>query len=334
MTLPEHSTEVPKGRTCWVLTDGRAGNLSSALGLAEAVGLEIVEKTVVLAKPWVWLPPRFWPPGILGIDTSASSLIEPPWPDLVISCGRRSIGPALEVKRRSGGHCLAVHIQHPRMNPARFDLVAAPAHDGLNGPNVEVTAGAVHRVTREMLDNAADFWRDRLSHLPHPRVAVSIGGSNAAYRLDGDTGAVIGAQLATLVKETGVGIMLTCSRRTGTAAEKAIRTALAGTASHIWDGEGENPYYGYLGLADRVIVTGDSVNMVSEAAATGKPVQVIHLPVSGRAGKFERFHRAMEEVGATRRFSGELKDWDFTPSNDTQRVAARVRALLQDRSPA
>lgn len=317
--------------TTWVVTDGRAGNVSSALGLAEAVGLPIVEKRVTLAKPWVWLPPGFWPPGVLGIDEDTSDPLAPPWPDLVISCGRRGIGPALEIKRRSGGRTLAVHIQHPRMNPSRFDLIAAPAHDRLTGPNVVVTVGAVHRVTRAKLDDAAAEWCDRLAHLPSPRLAVSIGGSNAAYRLDAATGQQIGAHLAGLIRAEGLGVMLTFSRRTDPEAAAAIRSALEETGAEIWSGAGNNPYYGYLGLADRVLVTGDSVNMVSEAVATGKPVQVIPLPITGRAEKFERFHQALESAGATRPFTGQLEDWEFVPSNDTARVADRVKELLRAR---
>lgn len=315
---------------CWVLTDGKAGNVNPALGLAERAGLAITEISVALARPWVWLPPGFWPPGVLGVDRASAARLTPPWPDVTLSCGRRAIGPALEIKRRSGGRTKTVHIQHPRMTIDRFDLLIVPEHDQLSGPNVEVTCGSVHRVTREKLDAAAREWAGRLAHLPAPRIAVCIGGKNAAYRFDAAVGQAIGADLATLARDTGAGLMLTFSRRTPPDAAAAIREALAGTATEIWDGQGENPYFGYLGLADRVIVTGDSVNMVSEAAATGRPVQVIRLPIAGRADKFERFHAAMERRGATRPFGGTLEDWDFQPPDDTQRAADRLCALMSD----
>lgn len=305
--------------------------MNPALGLAEAAGLQIEEKPVVLARPWVWLPPGLWPPGVMGTGSPASASLTPPWPDVTISCGRRAIGPALEIRRRSAGRTRTVHIQHPRMNPGRFDLLIVPEHDRLTGPNVEVVCGSVHRVTREMLDRAAQEWKGRLAHLPTPRITVSIGGSNAAYRFDAAVGHRVGSDLARLIRETGAGLMLTFSRRTDPQAAEAIRGALDGSGAEIWDGHGDNPYFGYLGLADRVLVTGDSVNMVSEAAATGRPVQVIRLPVSGRAEKFERFHAAMERHGATRPFEGTLQDWDFQALDDTERAAARLNALLSRR---
>ncbi|NMM43854.1 hypothetical protein HH303_05155 [Rhodospirillaceae bacterium KN72] len=325
-SAPRHE----ESATCWVMTDGRAGNLSSARGLAEVLGLPFSIKTIRLRRPWIWLPPSLSPPGILGAELEDGSPLAPPWPDLIITCGRRAIGPALEIKRRSGGHTKCVHIQHPRLDPARFDLVAVPAHDRLTGATVEVTTGSVHGITRARLNREADLWRDRLSHLPTPRVAVLIGGSNSAYRLDAETGRNIGAMLRDMAKATGTGLMVTGSRRTDPDAFKAVRNALADVPAEIWSGDGDNPYFGYLGLADRVIVTGDSVNMVSEAAATEKPVSVIRLPVVGRADKFERFHRAMEDAGAARSFDGTLADWDHRPLTDTARVAERVKALLSD----
>ncbi|MDF1747302.1 MAG: mitochondrial fission ELM1 family protein [Alphaproteobacteria bacterium] len=318
---------------CWVLTDGRAGNRSPARGLAEAVGLPIVEKTITLSKPWQWLPAKYWPQWLIGksmgTDTRASDPLTPPWPALIITCGRRSIGPALAVKRRSQGRTSLVHIQNPRMDPRAFDLIAAPAHDGISGDSIVVTTGSLHGVTRAKLDEAATHWQARLSHLPSPRIAVLIGGSNSAYRLDAETGTRIAQDLAKMARDSGAGLMVTTSRRTDPDAATAIRAALANAPAVIWSGEGENPYFGYLGLADRIIVTGDSVNMVSEAAATERPVQVIQLPLSGRASKFEHFHRAMEEAGATRKFEGALVDWDFNALNDTSTVAQRVRDILR-----
>ena len=328
--MQRDTTQTKDTATCWVMTDGRAGNLSSARGLAEVLGDPFAVKTIRLHRPWLWLPPSLSPPGVLGVELEDGSALTPPWPDLIITCGRRAIGPALEIKRRSGGRTKCVHIQHPRMNPAKFDLVAVPAHDRLTGANIEVTTGSVHGVTRARLDTEAEIWRDRLAHLPAPRVAVLIGGSNSAYRLDAETGRKIGTMLRDMAKSTGAGLMVTGSRRTDPDAFTAIREALTDVPCEIWSGGGDNPYFGYLGLADRVIVTGDSVNMVSEAAATEKPVSVIRLPVVGRADKFERFHRAMEDAGAARPFDGTLADWEHRPLTDTARVAERVRTLLSD----
>ena len=97
---------------------------SQALGLAEAVGLPIVEKRSFLRAPWSWLPGGLMPTPLAALDPSGDRL-EPPWPRLVVCCGRRSIGPALAVKRLSGGRTLAAYVQNPELARSKFDLVAA-----------------------------------------------------------------------------------------------------------------------------------------------------------------------------------------------------------------
>jgi mitochondrial fission protein ELM1 len=96
----------------------------------------------------------------------------------------------------------------------------------------------------------------------------------------------------------------------------------------FWDGRGDNPYLGYLGLADALIVTVDSVTMISEAAATGKPVHVAEL--EGGSAKFRRFHAGMREGGITRPFAGRIEDWSYPPLDETGRVAAEVKRRLED----
>ena len=108
-----------------------------------------------------------------------------------------------------------------------------------------------------------------------------------------------------------------------------MRERLAGLPAAIWDGAGENPYYAYLALADAVLVTADSVSMISEAAATGKPVHILEL--DGGNAKFARFHRTMRNAGITRPFAGRIEDWTYPVPDDTARAGAAVRALVLGR---
>jgi hypothetical protein len=310
----------------WVLTEGMAGMVTQAVGLAEAVGWPFEEKTVRLQPPWRWLPPRYWPGGVMGLDKRSDPLM-PPWPDLVISCGRKSIGPALAIKRHSGGHSFCVHIQNPHIRLKAFDLIVAGTHDGLKGDNVIVTKGAIHRVTRERLQEAADQYESALAAMPRPLTTVLIGGPNKVFRMSPDIAADLAAKLAGFAAATGGTLLVTPSRRTGAENTAALQAGLRNSNAEIWDGTGDNPYFGYLAHADQIIATCDSVSMVSEACATGKPVYVFDLP--GGSAKFARFHEVLRDDGITRPFEGQPQDWHYAPFDDTARVATEIRRRME-----
>jgi len=302
---------------CWVVTDGTAGMMSQAVGLAERVGLPFTTKIVVPRAPLRWLPPGLWPRSL-----ALGASLAPPWPRLLIATGRLAVAPALAVAR--AGATFTVQIQDPRVAPERFGLVVAPEHDWIRGSNVIATLGALHGVTEAKL--AAARAGASFDHLPRPRVAVPVGGANRAYRFGPAEARSLGRALADLARDGGAGLMVTSSRRTGAAQVAALAAALAGVPSTIWDGRPPNPYLGFLAHADAIVVTADSVNMVSEALATGAPVHVAALP--GGSAKFRRFHETLVRRGYTRPFAGALETWRYQPLDETGRVAAVVRERL------
>ncbi len=313
----------------WILHDGKVGLRNQALGVAEAVGLHpILEKRLAIRYPWKILPPALWLSALSAPGEEGDRLV-PPWPHLVIGAGGRAAAPALAIRKAAGGRCLAVQIQDPKIKPSHFDLMVVPEHDRVRGPNVMVTQGAVHRVTRAKLEVAAQDWQQRLDFLPKPRVAVLLGGNNGVYRLGPDEMLPLASQLARLA-QAGLGLMITPSRRTGPEAEAILRARLDGHPAYIWDGEGENPYFGILGLADHVIATADSISMITEASATGRPVHVVALP--GGSAKFERFHEGMRKSGIVRPFTGNLDTWEYKAVDETARAGERIRQMMQEKN--
>lgn len=311
--------------TCWVITDGKPGMENQCRGLAEALGIEPVIKRVQLRSPWRQLSP-FLRVGNRFAASPQGDPIRPPWPDIVIGTGRQSIAPVLSIKKRSRGRTFTVQIQDPQINPRHFDLVVVPRHDRLRGPNVLVTRGALHRVTSAVLAKAAESHGPRLDHLPHPRIAVLVGGTNAVYQLTPTIMGDVAEALAGFARERGVGLMVTPSRRTGADNEAILRARLSGPGSEVWDGEGENPYFAYLALADVIVCTCDSVSMVSEACSTGKPVYVIEL--DGGSPKFRAFLDGLYRDGLARPFTGELESWSYPPLDETREIAETVRHRL------
>lgn len=299
---------------------------SQVVGLAEAVGLPHTHHTIATKAPWRWLPGHLCP-GVLRFGLAPhSDAISPPWPDLLISSGRRSVAVALAVKRLSGGRTMTVHIQDPQIPPHYFDWVVPPQHDGLSGRNVWPTRGALHRVTPSKLQDAAKVSVARFQHLPQPWVGVLLGGATRHAQSDHAKVQQLGSELALWAQRFNVSLLITPSRRTAPEHIKIIQDCLHNTPHFFWDNTGENPYFAILALAQALIVTGDSVSMVSEAASTGKPLYMAHLNTYGR--RLSRFHQQLQQEGVARPFPSEWDQWRYEPMNDTPDIARNIAHQL------
>ena len=307
--------------SCWIVTDGKSGMESQCLGLAEALCIDPTVIRISLRNPWRGLAPHLR----IGLARAFHDTpLAPPWPELLIATGRQSVPASLYVKQQNP-HTRRVQIQNPGISTRHFDLVITPMHDNLWGANVIQTIGALHRVTPKKLAAEAQLLAPRIAGLPRPFIGVLIGGANGVYRFGVEDARKLGAEIAHHAASSGGSVLLTSSRRTGEANIAALRTALAETPGFVWDGTGANPYFGILGLADVILVTGDSVNMITEACATGHPVYIYGLP--GGSTKFERFHQGLVLRGYARFYEGAL---DILPVNrlyEMTRVARSVRQL-------
>ncbi|MFY0399392.1 mitochondrial fission ELM1 family protein [Brevundimonas naejangsanensis] len=318
----------------WVVSDGRTGIQNQALGLAEAIArltpAEIKIKQVRWRPAFDRLPSALKSPAMLAPGSfDPRSVAE--WPDLWIATGRASLPLSARVRDWSGGKTFVVQTQDPRWRNDRYDLIVAPAHDDLSGPNVLSITGSPHRITRERLAEAAPAFAARIAPLPHPRVAVMVGGASAAFDLPPDHAADLAQRIAEAVTAANGSLLLTYSRRTPEAAKAVMSDRLSALPGWIWDGKGDNPLFAMLDAADHILVTEDSANMAAEAASTGKPVHVLPMIAKKAPGKFARLHADLQARRAARPFDGALTPWTYAPLNETERAARAVLAALKPR---
>jgi mitochondrial fission protein ELM1 len=308
-----------------VLTDGAAGNRRQALALAEALTPSIREIVIGLRQPWSWFAPRVLPGARLALGRDVENLL-PPWPKLAIGCGRQAAWATRQIRHWSAGACLTVQILDPRIDPSHWDLVVAPKHDGLHGDNVLNPLGSLHPIDDAWLADGRTAFAP-FSALPGPRLGVLIGGARRGTPFDAAASeAFLTAVLARHAVDGG-SVLVAASRRTPAPILPRIRDAFAGLPGVVWTGstDGPNPYPGILGWADRLIVTPDSVNMLSEACATGRPVHT--FASAPLPGKLARFHAELRAAGLLHDVDAETSAKQ-EPLRETDAIAAEIRKHL------
>jgi len=267
----------------WALLGHRTGDNLQVETLAGALGWPCEHKALAWRKRLIGWTPRYGRigPSLAPLTGQARTLIGPPWPDLVLSVGWRSAPVARWIGREGGSRL--VHIGRPRAPLDGFDLVlTTPQYHLPATSNVIQLDAPMTRLSAEALANAAEQWREHLAYLPPPWIAVLIGGDAPPLRLTAEAAAELGEKAEALARQRGGSLLVTTGPRTSRAALAAFQSRVSVlTHSYLWGEGSENPYLGYLALADEIIVTGDSISMVHEASLTGKPVHIFDLPVAG-----------------------------------------------------
>lgn len=350
----------------WIISDGRMGMRAQCLGLVQALARlspltqPVYDLKITLPTRWSWLPPlgqeiylklsggmnlsRF-----LGFCQLLSDHTDFPndLPDVIICCGRRTIAPVLALAdhAQKQGHPLkTIYLQDPRYGYHKFDLILAPEHDVAikavlqNQKHILPTKGAIHRIDAPALAQAKQDFADQFSpnhtnpNHSGPNLAVLLGGPNKGYHFPPELAKEWGQMLGDYARHHNGRLLVTASRRTPDDSQHAFQQACCAISpnTYIWDTQSPNPYLGLLAWADAIILTNDSVNMISEACATDKPVFMLSL--KGDYPKFDLFHQQLIDQNRLIPIRNKIPapdNWPtVTPLHEPERIAHQVQELL------
>lgn len=310
-------TETGQNRI-WVLADDRPGNVNQAVGVAEAMACPFKRIDISYGGA-ARLPNFIRRASLLGVTPRSREKLQAPWPDLVIAAGRRTAPVARWIKRQSGGKTRICQIMRPDGGEREFDLIAVPAHDGVRpAENVLEIPGAPHRISETRLVLEGKAWQGKFQGMPRPLIALIVGGSTKKTRFTAAMARDVTETAINAARYNGGSLLVTTSRRTGRENEALIAELLekAHVPFHLhgWNSTEDNPYFGFLALADILIVTGDSVSMCCEACAALGGVY-IYAPDGIAAPRHRRLHQNLFDRGFARPLAvGEL------PVNDVPSV--------------
>ena len=255
-----------------LLTEGMHGMISQVEGMAKALNTEYTHKVVRLSFPWNLIPPKFTPISQIVLKEKIY-ITNNEIPDIVISCGRKSVIPSIFIKKQNS-KIFTIHIQDPKVNFKNFDAIVAPEHDNLKGDNIYTSKGAIHYITELEISKASQYLADKIKS--EKIVSLILGGPNKYYSFNPDQIVNIFNKIKTIFVSNGYKVIMIPSMRTPKEIiDLAIREM--GSCGHVVNKVDKQAYLSAYALADYVIVTCDSTSMISEAATSGKPIFVAHM---------------------------------------------------------
>ncbi len=310
--------------TIWGLVDDRTGHTGQVLGVIAQLGAPYLLKRLEY-NGFASLPSALLGASLTGIDKSRSAPILAPFPPLVIAAGRRTVPVLRYIKKRSPS-TRTVYLMWPEVTEG-IDLIAVPEHDKVGDrKNVITTLAPLHAVTTEALTTARESWAPQFAHLPHPQIALNIGGdTKQGHYSSNDWSDLLRRALALAGRGS---LLITTSRRTPAQALEVMTPLLANVPHliHQWDKDKDNPYLGLLACADGIIVTGDSLSMCAEACVADKPIFIYANP-GVTPKKHQQLHTVLYERGIARPLDEHANlDWQpSSPLDDTRIVASEIK---------
>ena len=266
-------------KNCWILSDNLVGHEKQSISLAEK--LNINYKLIKIKKI------NFIKRNLSSFfNLEKKSFFKPPYPKIIISCGKSTAYYSKMIKQKAKNKIFSIFIQKPPINLSNFDVVISPKHDKCKGLNVIETQGALTKINSKYIKNINK--KKAPSILKKKFVTVLIGGDSRHHKITKSILDKIIKSLQLIEEQKKIRIFILVSRRTGKKNYLYLKKNLVNkNFIFILPNSKKVSYLNAISFAKAIIVTSDSVSMVTEASSTGKPTYIIDIPTKSK--KFSLF---------------------------------------------
>jgi mitochondrial fission protein ELM1 len=305
-----------------LLTEGMHGMISQVEGLARALDLDFIHEKIELNKFWKLFPPKVTPVQDFVFKNKINSQF-----DIIISCGRKSVIPSIYLKKKFKNKTINIHIQEPKVSLDNFDFVVVPEHDDLIGKNVLTSKGAIHYLTSNDLDENENYLKSRIN-TQKKIVTLILGGPTRYYDYNNQVIDNLFSKIEQNFLKNNYQVIIIPSMRTPqNIIEKAIN--YFDKDQIVIPNVDKKAYLSSLKISDHIIVTCDSISMISEAAITGKPIYVAQMQPTKNNHRFKSFFNLFESLNIIKELNNSVENWTYTKLNETNKIADQIKKRIK-----
>tara|TARA_Y100000768_G_scaffold239189_1_gene181105 strand:- start:1339 stop:2289 length:951 start_codon:yes stop_codon:yes gene_type:complete len=305
-----------------LLTEGMHGMISQVEGLAKSLNLDFIHEKIEIDNFWKLIPPKFTPIKSFVFQNNINENF-----DIVISCGRKSVIPSIYLKKKFKNKIMNIHIQDPKVSLNNFDFVIAPEHDGLTGSNVINSKGAIHYLREDELNQNIDYLKPHIKK--EKIVTLIIGGPNRYYNFDEKSIEQIFFKIYDIFIKKNFQLIFIPSFRTPQNIIDLAKKYFDKNQLIITEVD-KKAYLSALKLSNHIIVTCDSISMISEAAMTGKPIYVTQMTPIKKNSRFRKFFELFKSLNIIKDLENSLETWNYNKLNETDRISGYIKKKFKN----
>jgi len=307
-----------------LLTEGMHGMISQVEGMAKALNAIYSHKIVRLNFPWNLIPPKYTPISQIILKDKIY-LTEGEAPDLIISCGRKSVIPSIVLKKKNP-KIFTIHIQNPKVGFKNFDIIVPPEHDDLNGDNVISSKGAIHYITELEINKSKTYLINKIKS--QKIVSLILGGPNKYYSFNLSQLTKIFSKVRDIFIKKGYKVVVIPSMRTP---KSIIDLAIKKFKEdgYVLNSVDKQAYLSSFFISTYIVVTCDSTSMISEAAISGKPIFVAYMENKKNNYRFKKFYELFKTMGIIRELGDKVEVWKYKKFNEAERVASLINNKMK-----
>ena len=304
-----------------LLTEEMHGMISQAEGLAKALDIDFTHHKVELNSFWKLIPPKFTP-----VSNFTFNSLDAKDFDIIISCGRKSVIPSICLKKNSKKKVYNIHIQDPKVSFNNFDFIIAPEHDDLSGENVILSKGSIHYLTNEELVKNREYLSEKLNK-EKEYLALILGGPNKYYDYNDNNLTKVFDKVKSILEKNNLQAIIIPSKRTP---KKIINLSnnYFGKDHLVINDIDKKAYLSGLSLAKYIVVTCDSISMISEAALTGKPIYIAEIPAKKNDYRFRSFRELFGKLNIVKNLEEKVEIWNYEILDETNRIAKEIKRKI------
>jgi len=310
-----------------LLTEGMHGMISQVEGLAKELDLDYIHEKIELNNFWRLLPPKLTPISNFVFENQIDHDF-----NILISCGRKSVIPSIYLKKKYKNKILNIHIQEPKVSFNNFDFIVAPEHDGLVGENVLTSKGAIHYITQKEIEESKNYLINKFQLNNYfnkdKLITIILGGPNKYYSFSDLALKKIFEKIKITFINSGFQAIIIPSIRTPKRIIDIAQEYFDGKELVITDVD-KKAYMSALAMAKYIIVTCDSISMISEAATTGKPIYIAEMPTIKNNERFKNFFNLFESLNIIKPLNNSVEDWTYTKLDETNRIAKELKDKIK-----